>query len=81
MVDFELLAKLRAAGVKRAVLDGNNHVGEVEFFEQAPMLVEPGRFDADTLVPPPSAEPEEIEGRPVNVPPALAHFLQKASIS
>jgi hypothetical protein len=81
MVDLEQIKALRALGVKSIEIhkDGAHFV---EFFEPAPPLVEPGRFDADTLIPPaPEGEQPEREARAVKIAPALSRLLKNGSIS
>ena len=73
--------ELSAAGVRRIAFDGDA-VREIEFFEKAPPLVEPGRFDADTLIPPaPEEEQPVTEARPVKIAPALSRLLKNGSVS
>lgn len=79
MVDLEQIRQLRAMGVKSIEIhkDGAHFV---EFFEPAPSLVEPGRLEPDTLVPPPE---EDGESPPpgIKVPPALAALIKRSSVS
>lgn len=93
MVDEKLLERLRAIGIKSVSftytreMDGVmkcDGIGAVEFFPLPAIapLVEPGRFDADTLIPPePESGPESVSPPRMQVAPALAALLNKGSVS
>jgi hypothetical protein len=81
---IEWMKATRELGVRRVAYHPNGALAEIEFLAptQAPPLVEPGRFDADTLIPPePQGEQPVVEARAAKVPPALSRLLKNGSIS